>query len=87
MNYAQSSWSEHEFFPMQNVWAAQQKSPKIVLTFDCGNGEQSTRFICIIHIEKHNGIILLKCEACTKQLVPPTYNLHQKTTVTVSTVL
>jgi len=34
-----SSWSEHKFFLWQNVWAAQQISLIIILTFDCGNGE------------------------------------------------
>jgi len=25
--------------PIQNVWAAQQISPKSILTFECGDGE------------------------------------------------
>jgi len=33
------SWIEHKFFLWQNVWATQQILLKIVLTFDCGNGE------------------------------------------------
>ena len=39
MNDVRSSWSENKFFLWQNVWAAQQIWLKIVLTFDCGNGE------------------------------------------------
>ena len=33
--------------------------------------KQSTRFICIVYPEKHNGTVLLTYEAHTKQLVSP----------------
>ena len=38
MNGVRSNWSKQNF-PIQNVWAAQQILPKIILTFDFGYGE------------------------------------------------
>ena len=35
----EGSWSKHKFSPIQNVWAAQQISSKIILTFECNDGE------------------------------------------------
>ena len=66
-----SSWIEYKFFLWQNVWAAQQISLKIVLTFDCGNGE--TIYTFKLH-DLPNRTILSTYEAHTKQLVtPPNY--------------
>jgi len=68
--------------PIQNVWAIQQISPKIVLTFECGDGETIYIHIsfCIIYPGKHNGTILLTYEARNKQLVQKQI-LDQTTTV------
>ena len=52
---------------IQYVWATQQISPKIILTFDCGNEET-------IYTEKHNGTVILTYEARTKQLASPPSN-------------
>ena len=75
LNNVWSSWSEHKFFPIQNVWATQQISPKIVLNFDCGNEENN------LHVSRIQSIMSLYFQ-CTK-LIPPS-NLDQTTTVTLS---